>query len=117
MGVIDREEYVHAAVAGDIVLPLGGVPVPVHLTHVSGLDDEQSRGDILGNWKVVGVDDASFAPASPQIATQSSWTWTKCGAKPCDRQSNADALTPLGISYKRDSGPMGFSPVLIIVRG
>jgi hypothetical protein len=28
------------------------VRVPVHLTHVSRLDDEQSRGNMFGNWKV-----------------------------------------------------------------
>src|SRR5580700_568991 len=60
-GIIDRKEYGHAALAGNIVLPLGGVRVPVQLTHVSGLDDEQGRGNMLGGRKVVRVDDANFA--------------------------------------------------------
>ena len=28
------------------------VRVPMHLTHVCRLDDEQARGIMLGNWKV-----------------------------------------------------------------
>jgi hypothetical protein len=41
-----------ATFAGDIVLPLGGVRVPMHLTHSSRLDDEQGRGNMLGDRKV-----------------------------------------------------------------
>jgi hypothetical protein len=52
-GIIDREQYGHATLAGDIVLPLGGIRVPVYLTHVSRLDDELDRGNFLGDRKVV----------------------------------------------------------------
>src|SRR5580658_4489269 len=45
-GIVDGEEYSHAALTGDPVLPLGSRRVPVQLADVPGLENDQCRGKL-----------------------------------------------------------------------
>ena len=49
-------EHGHARAAPDIVLPLGGVRVPMQFAHAARLDDQQRSGHGRGDRELVGRD-------------------------------------------------------------
>ena len=55
-------EDCHAAFAGDEERPLVGSQVPMHLAHRTGLESEESHGEVVGDWEGGRVDNLHLTP-------------------------------------------------------
>ena len=70
-----RSEHGHAAAAPDVILPFGGMRVPMQLAHTAWLDDEKRAGHGGGDRELGGRHPAQRAADKSSRLLNSSLFW------------------------------------------